>query len=156
MSKSLSLISALLCTFIWGTTFIAQDTGMDKIGPLTFNGARFLIGFFSIIPLALIYENSKIIKQINSNKTEFFKLLFWIGLFLFLGTFVQQAALLYTDIANAAFFTVFYVPMVPIILFIFSYLTIKYFLIYVQKYSLNIFVYYRIFLALVLFVIIYS
>ena len=55
MSKSLSLISALLCTFIWGTTFIAQDTGMDKIGPLTFNGARFLIGFLSIIPIALIY-----------------------------------------------------------------------------------------------------
>ena len=119
MSKSLSLISALLCTFIWGTTFIAQDTGMDKIGPLTFNGARFFIGFLSIIPIALIYENSKIIKQINNNKTEFFKLLFWIGLFLFLGTFVQQAALLYTDIANAAFFTVFYVPMVPIILYIF-------------------------------------
>ena len=63
--------------------------------------------------------NSKIIKQINNNRKEFFKLLFWIGLFLFLGTFVQQAALLYTDIANAAFFTVFYVPMVPIILFIF-------------------------------------
>ena len=119
MSKSLSLISALLCTFIWGTTFIAQDTGMDKIGPLTFNGARFFIGFLSIIPIALIYENSKIIKQINNNRTEFFKLLFWIGLFLFLGTFVQQAALLYTDIANAAFFTVFYVPMVPIILYIF-------------------------------------
>ena len=119
MSKSLSLISALLCTFIWATTFIAQDTGMDKIGPLTFNGARFFIGFLSIIPIALIYENSKIIKQINNNKTEFFKLLFWIGLFLFLGTFVQQAALLYTDIANAAFFTVFYVPMVPIILYIF-------------------------------------
>ena len=119
MSKPISLISALLCTFIWGTTFIAQDTGMDKIGPLTFNGARFLIGFLSIIPIALIFENSKIVKQIKSNKVEFFKLLFWIGLFLFLGTFVQQAALLYTDIANAAFFTVFYVPMVPIILFIF-------------------------------------
>ena len=67
MSKSLSLISALLCTFIWGTTFIAQDTGMDKIGPLTFNGSRFLIGFLSIIPIALIFENSKIIKQINNN-----------------------------------------------------------------------------------------
>ena len=57
MSKSLSLISALLCTFIWGTTFIAQDTGMDKIGPLTFNGARFLIGFLSIIPIAVSYTH---------------------------------------------------------------------------------------------------
>ena len=117
MSKTLSLFSALFCTLIWGTTFIAQDTGMDKIGPLTFNGARFFIGFLSIIPFALIFERKKIISEISSDKKSFYQLLFWIGLFLFLGTFLQQAALLYTDVANAAFFTIFYVPMVPIILF---------------------------------------
>ena len=119
MSKTLSLFSALFCTLIWGTTFIAQDTGMDKIGPLTFNGARFFIGFLSIIPFALIFERKKIISEISNDKKLFYQLLFWIGLFLFLGTYVQQAALLYTDVANAAFFTVFYVPMVPIILFMF-------------------------------------
>ena len=119
MSKSMSLLSALLCTFIWGTTFIAQDTGMDKIGPLTFNATRFFIGFLSIIPFALLFEKKKITKEINNNKRLFCKLLFWIGLFLFLGTYLQQTALLYTDVANAAFFTIFYVPMVPIILFFF-------------------------------------
>ena len=119
MSKSMSLLSALLCTFIWGTTFIAQDTGMDKIGPLTFNATRFFIGFLSIIPFALLFEKKKITKEINNNKKLFCKLLFWIGLFLFLGTYLQQTALLYTDVANAAFFTIFYVPMVPIILFFF-------------------------------------
>ena len=119
MSKPASLLSALLCTFIWGTTFIAQDTGMDTIGPLTFNAVRFLVGFISIIPIAFIFESKKIINEINNNKKLFLKLSFWIGLFLFLGTFLQQAALLYTDVANAAFFTVFYVPMVPIILFMF-------------------------------------
>ena len=119
MSKSMSLLTAFLCTFIWGTTFIAQDTGMDKIGPLTFNGARFFIGFLTIIPFSLILEKKKIIKEINKNKKLFNKLLFFIGLFLFLGTYLQQTALLYTDVANAAFFTIFYVPMVPIILFIF-------------------------------------
>ncbi len=119
MSKSMSLLSALLCTFIWGTTFIAQDTGMDKIGPLTFNATRFFIGFLSIIPFALLFEKNKITKEINNNKKLFCKLLFWIGLFLFLGTYLQQTALLYTDVANAAFFTIFYVPMVPIILFFF-------------------------------------
>ena len=119
MSKTLSLFSALFCTLIWGTTFIAQDTGMDKIGPLTFNGARFFIGFLSIIPFALFFERKKIISQINVNKKLFYQLLFWIGVFLFLGTYFQQTALLYTDVANAAFFTVFYVPMVPIILFVF-------------------------------------
>ena len=117
MSKSMSLFSALFCTFIWGTTFIAQDTGMDKIGPLTFNATRFFVGFLSIIPFALLIEKKKIFKEINNNKKLFFNLLFWIGLFLFLGTYLQQAALLYTDVANAAFFTIFYVPMVPIILF---------------------------------------
>ena len=119
MTKSMSLLSAFLCTFIWGTTFIAQDTGMDKIGPLTFNATRFFIGFLSIIPFALLYEKKKISNEIKKNKKLFYKLLFWVGLFLFLGTYVQQAALLYTDVANAAFFTIFYVPMVPIILFLF-------------------------------------
>ena len=48
MSKSISLLSALLCTFIWGTTFIAQDTGMDDIGPFTFNAVRFFVGFLAM------------------------------------------------------------------------------------------------------------
>ena len=59
MSKSMSLFSALFCTFIWGTTFIAQDTGMDKIGPLTFNATRFFVGFLSIMPFALLIEKKK-------------------------------------------------------------------------------------------------
>ncbi len=33
---------------------------------------------------------------------------------------MQQVALLYTDVANAAFFTIFYVPMVPFIIFLFG------------------------------------
>ena len=65
MSKSMSLFSAIFFTFIWGTTFIAQDTGMDKIGPLTFNATRFFVGFLSIIPFALLIEKKKIFKEIN-------------------------------------------------------------------------------------------
>jgi len=45
---------------------------------------------------------------------------FLIGLSLFLGSALQQVALLYTDVANAAFFTIFYVPMVPILIFFFK------------------------------------
>ena len=40
--------------------------------------------------------------------------------------------------------------------FIFSYLTIKFLLYYLSKFSLNLFVYYRIFLALILFFIAYG
>ena len=118
MSKSISLICALITTFIWGTAFIAQDTGMDNIGPLTFNAARFFIGFVTVLPIALLVERGKIIENINLDKKLFFKYLFLMSLSLFFGTYLQQTSLLYTNIANAAFFTVFYVPLVPIILFI--------------------------------------
>ena len=118
MSKSISLICALITTFIWGTAFIAQDTGMDNIGPLTFNAARFFVGFVTVLPIAILVERGKIIENINLDKKLFFKYLFLMSLSLFFGTFLQQTSLLYTNIANAAFFTVFYVPLVPIILFI--------------------------------------
>ena len=118
MSKSISLICALITTFIWGTAFIAQDTGMDNIGPLTFNAARFFVGFVTVLPIALLVERGKIFENINLDKKLFFKYLFLMSLSLFFGTYLQQTSLLYTNIANAAFFTVFYVPLVPIILFI--------------------------------------
>ena len=119
MSKTISLLSALLCTFIWGTTFIAQDTGMDNIGPFTFNTVRFFIGFLAIIPFAILFEFKKIKSELKTDIKTFIILSSLIGLSLFLGSALQQVALLYTDVANAAFFTIFYVPMVPIIIFLF-------------------------------------
>ena len=119
MSKTVSLLSALLCTFIWGTTFIAQDTGMDNIGPFTFNAVRFFVGFLAIVPLAFLFEVKKFKSEFKLDFKTFATLSFLIGLSLFLGSALQQVALLYTDVANAAFFTIFYVPMVPIIIFLF-------------------------------------
>ena len=120
MSKTISLLSALLCTFIWGTTFIAQDTGMDNIGPFTFNAVRFFIGFLAITPLVFLFELKKYKSEFKSDIKTFINLTFLIGLSLFLGSALQQVALLYTDVANAAFFTIFYVPIVPIIIFLFK------------------------------------
>ena len=119
MSKTVSLFSALLCTFIWGTTFIAQDTGMDDIGPFTFNAVRFFVGFLAIVPLAILFEIKKFKSEFKLDFKTFAILSLLIGLSLFLGSALQQVALLYTDVANAAFFTIFYVPMVPIIIFLF-------------------------------------
>mgnify|MGYP001462006221 FL=1 len=120
MSKTVSLFSALLCTFIWGTTFIAQDTGMDNIGPFTFNAVRFFVGFLAIAPLVFLFEFKKFKSEFRLDFKTFAVLSFLIGLSLFLGSALQQVALLYTDVANAAFFTIFYVPMVPIIIFLFK------------------------------------
>jgi drug/metabolite transporter (DMT)-like permease len=120
MSKTVSLLSALLCTFIWGTTFIAQDTGMDDIGPFTFNAVRFFVGFLAIAPLVILFEIKKFKSEFKLDFKTFAILSLLIGFSLFLGSALQQVALLYTDVANAAFFTIFYVPIVPIIIFLFK------------------------------------
>jgi len=120
MSKSISIFSALLCTFIWGTTFIAQDTGMDNIGPFTFNAVRFFVGFLAITPLVILFELKNFKPELKTDKKTFIIYVSLIGLSLFLGSALQQVALLYTDVANAAFFTIFYVPMVPIIIYLFG------------------------------------
>ena len=118
MSRQLSLLSAFICTLIWGTTFIAQDSGMDEIGPYTFNSVRFFVGFLVLLPFFLVIEKKKFVTEFNKNRKLFLYLSISIGIFLFFGTALQQVALLYTDVANAAFFTIFYVPMVPLIVFI--------------------------------------
>ena len=119
MKKTKSLICLILCSFIWGTTFIAQDTGMDNIGPFTFNAVRFFVGFLAVAPFVFLFEKKKINNQIKDDTNQFFKLIMPVGIFLFLGCIFQQVSLLYTDVANSAFFTIFYVPLVPIIVYFF-------------------------------------
>ena len=118
MKKIISFACLIVCTLIWGTTFIAQDTGMDNIGPFTFNSTRFFVAFFAVIPFVLIFEKKKISNFVIPKKKEFTKLMIPVGVSLFLGTVFQQVSLIYTDVANSAFFTVFYVPLVPIIIYI--------------------------------------
>jgi len=121
MKKTISFICLVLCTLIWGTTFIAQDMGMDNIGPFTFNSVRFFVGFLAVAPFVFFFERKKINNQIKNKTNQFLKLIIPVGIFLFLGCIFQQVSLLYTDVANSAFFTIFYVPMVPIIIyFLFS------------------------------------
>jgi len=121
MKKTISFVCLIACTFIWGTTFIAQDTGMDNIGPFTFNSVRFFVGFLTVAPFVLLFEKKKVNEQIKVKRNKFYKLIIPVGIFLFLATALQQVSLLYTDVANSAFFTIFYVPMVPIIVyFLFS------------------------------------
>ena len=96
MKKTISLICLVVCTFIWGTTFIAQDTGMDNIGPFTFNSVRFFVGFLTVTPFVLLLEKKKINEQIKTKPKKFSKLIIIIGVFLFFGTvFIGQYGLLY-------------------------------------------------------------
>lgn len=99
----------------WGATFIAQKTGMETIGPMGFTFGRYVIGALALVPLA-IYENGKtsLFQAMRQDKRLCAGALS-LGVFMFGGIGLQQTALLYTNVANAAFLTAFYVPLVPLI-----------------------------------------
>ncbi|MFL2851415.1 MAG: undecaprenyl-diphosphate phosphatase [Candidatus Pelagibacter sp.] len=59
------------------------------------------------------------------------------------------------DIFNQSIEISYVVIFTVILSFLFSYLTVKFFLIYLNKFSLNVFVIYRIIISLILFAIIY-
>jgi len=48
----------LLTAIIWGFAFVAQRVGMEYMGPFAFNGIRFALGAFSLIPL-IIWQSKK-------------------------------------------------------------------------------------------------
>ena len=118
--KLISLICAISCSFLWGTAFIAQDMGMDYIGPFSFSTGRMFLGFITLIPFFLIFE----FKKIKEKKFSYNTILIYLallGFFLSGGFALQQYSLLYTNVANAAIFTIFYVLIVPAIsYFLFS------------------------------------
>ena len=119
MNKKLfSLICAVSCSFIWGTAFVAQDMGMDYIGPYTFAASRLLLGFLALLPFFFIFEYKKVKRDRSSFKVL---VIYWflIGFTLAAGNALQQISLLYTDVANSAVFTVLYVVIVPVLSYFF-------------------------------------
>jgi drug/metabolite transporter (DMT)-like permease len=115
-----SLTCAVLTSILWGSAFVAQDMGMDYIGPHTFNVGRFFIGFLTLLPFFFFVEYKKIIKKNILNKKAFFYLII-LGFILSVGQALQQISLIYTDVANTGVFTVMYVLIVPFVsYFIFS------------------------------------
>ena len=114
MKNKLSTFLLIIVAFIWGTAFVAQTSGMRTMGPFTFTAFRFLIGGISILPFTYFYFR----------KDKYFELkpillIIFMGFALLIGGLLQQVALLYTSVANVAFLTALYVPIVPLIYFIY-------------------------------------
>lgn len=113
MSAIKANLLMLVATLIWGTAFVSQTTGMGSIGPFTFSFMRFLLAMLTVLPLALIYERNNF--SLFYNNTNFIYLSLFAGLALFGGMGLQQYALLKSQIANAAFLSTLYVPIVSLI-----------------------------------------
>lgn len=106
----------LLTAFIWGTAFVAQNLGMQDIGPLAFTGIRFLLGALIVLPLAA-RDYRRI--ECRAGPGRGFTCRDWLGasglgLLLAAGATLQQVGIAGTTVTNAGFFTVLYVPLVPL------------------------------------------
>jgi drug/metabolite transporter (DMT)-like permease len=113
MSTNRANLLMLVATLIWGTAFVSQTTGMGSIGPFTFSFSRFLLAMLTVLPLALIYERNNFSLFYKNTNLIYLSLL--TGLALFGGMGLQQYALLESQIANAAFLSTLYVPIVSLI-----------------------------------------
>lgn len=110
----------LLAAFIWGSTFVAQKSGMDLIGPFTFNGIRCLIGGLVLIPVCLLFakndpisENATAEEKKAATKTLLLGGL-CCGLVVFFASNLQQIGLLYTTAGKSGFITTLYVVLTPV------------------------------------------
>jgi drug/metabolite transporter (DMT)-like permease len=108
----------MLTAIIWGGAFVAQRVGMDYVGPLTFNGVRFALGAFTLLPLALRGNKNKGTGQDLDNNFSSKQAILGgglAGLVLFAGASLQQVGLIYTTAGKAGFITGLYVVIVPIL-----------------------------------------
>lgn len=102
----------LLVSAIWGFSFVAQRSGMDYVGPYTFNGVRFLLGSLSLLPLYFLQKDSVKLSRDQFKKIALSGLL--LGSALFIAASLQQIGMQYTTAANGGFITSLYVVLVPI------------------------------------------
>lgn len=108
----------LLTSVIWGFAFVAQRSGMQFVGPFTFNAVRFAIGGVLLLPLAAYLDRQRQRSDMAVVPIRNRTLLgggVLAGLFLFGGASLQQAGLVYTTAGKAGFITGLYVVLVPII-----------------------------------------
>ena len=113
MSHIKANLLMLIATFIWGTAFVSQTTGMGAIGPFTFSFARFFLASLTVLPLLIIYERKNFSKFLDNKNYIYLSLL--AGLALFGGMGLQQYALLKSQVATTAFISTLYVPFVSLI-----------------------------------------
>jgi drug/metabolite transporter (DMT)-like permease len=113
-----SNILLLITAMLWGFAFVAQRSGMDYVGPFTFNAVRFTLGGISLIPLLLInkrrnFKNEHLL-PLSSNKI-LLKGGIIAGVILFFGASFQQGGMVYTTAGKAGFITGLYIILVPIL-----------------------------------------
>lgn len=113
MKKQFSGVFALLgATVIWGSAFIAQSVGMDKIGPFTFQAVRCFLAVMFLFPASALFSKGKPFWKSWADPVLWRSGII-CGLALFAASSLQQIGLVYTDAGKAGFLTAMYIVFVP-------------------------------------------
>lgn len=113
MKKQLSGVIALSgATVIWGSAFIAQSVGMDKIGPFTFQAVRCFLAVVFLFPASALFSRGKPFWKSWADPALWRSGII-CGLALFAASSLQQIGLVYTDAGKAGFLTAMYIVFVP-------------------------------------------
>lgn len=113
MKNSLLL---LLTAVIWGTAFVAQQVGMDHIGPFPFSAARFILGGITLLPvLWILSKTNKKGRETEKHGKDTWVGVFFCGIVLFFAGNLQQIGIQYTTVGKVGFITALYIVIVPII-----------------------------------------
>ena len=122
----------LLTALIWGTAFVAQSTGMEHVGPFTYNGVRNLIAGFVLFPVIAAFDRMKrngtvsyVKNGINTENGErsSYRTVdqnsrrdgIVCGIFLFIASSFQQYGISMTTAGKAGFITALYIVIVPVL-----------------------------------------
>jgi len=145
-------------TLIFGIIlYIADKNKFDKKISVNLNLRIILyIGFFQILALIPGVSRAGIsmtaARIFKFNRSDSGKISFLLAIPALTGASVLSLKNIFKQSIE-----INYLVFVAIILsFLFSYFTVKFFLKYIEKFSLNIFVIYRIIIAIILFIIIYN
>lgn len=104
---------------IWGSTFVAQQMGMDSVGPFTYTAARMALGVALIAPLWW-WRGGPFAAVPRVDSPGLWRDGTLLGLVLFVAINLQQVGLLGTTVANAGFITGLYVVLVPVLMRLFG------------------------------------
>lgn len=109
----------LLAAMIWGMSLVAQQGGMEHMGPWSFTAIRCTLGGLSMIPLvAFLDKNKKKTETAFDWKKDTVKTIKPAALcavFLCTCIMCQQYGLLYTGVGKGAFITALYIFITPVL-----------------------------------------
>ena len=109
----------LLAAMIWGSAFVGQVWGMASVGPMSFTALRFALGALVVAPLA--WREWRALRSAGLALGR--QHLAWITLLgglLCVGVLMQQIGLMSTSVTHAGFLTALYVPLVPLLAWLFQ------------------------------------